>query len=231
MEKIGFIGAYEKTDVIIYVAKILETLNKKVLVVDSTINQKAKYIVPTITPTKSYVTRYEDIDIAVGFEDLGQISEYLYLQNGLKDEYDYIFVDVDNINSLNRFNLQTAKQNYFVTSFDLYSLNKGLEALSEITETLNITKIYFSKNMLKEEDDYLNFLSLGYKIVWNNEKIYFPFDTDDENTIMENQRIAKVKFRGLSIQFKEGLAYLAEKISEQKNSEIKKAMKLIEKGV
>ena len=63
MKKIGFIGAYDKTDLIIYVAKILTTLNKKVLVIDSTLNQKARYIVPVINPTKTYITEYEEIDI------------------------------------------------------------------------------------------------------------------------------------------------------------------------
>ena len=43
MKKIGFIGAYDKTDLILYVAKILTTLKKKVLVIDTTINQKARY--------------------------------------------------------------------------------------------------------------------------------------------------------------------------------------------
>ena len=32
--------------------------------------------------------------------------------------------------------------------------------------------------MLKEEDDYLNFLSLGYKIIWNEYRIYFPIEND-----------------------------------------------------
>ena len=48
MKKIGFIGAYDKIDLIIYIAKILTTLGKKVLVVDATINQKARYVVTVI---------------------------------------------------------------------------------------------------------------------------------------------------------------------------------------
>lgn len=74
MEKIGFVGAYDKTDFIIYIAKILTVLGKRVLVIDSTINQKAKYIVPVINPTKSYITQYEDFDVAVGFEDFEDMS-------------------------------------------------------------------------------------------------------------------------------------------------------------
>mgnify|MGYP000763637581 CR=1 FL=1 len=56
MIKIGFVGAYDKTDIILYIAKIISLIGKKVLVIDSTINQKAKYVVPVINPTKSYIT-------------------------------------------------------------------------------------------------------------------------------------------------------------------------------
>ena len=70
MKKVGFIGAYDKTDLILYVAKILTVLGKKVLIVDSTITQKAKYIVPVLNPTMSYITEFEEMDVAVGFKDV-----------------------------------------------------------------------------------------------------------------------------------------------------------------
>ena len=65
MKKVGFIGAYDKTDLIIYVAKILTALNKSVLIVDATTTQKSRYVVPAINPTVKYVTEYEEIDIAL----------------------------------------------------------------------------------------------------------------------------------------------------------------------
>ena len=45
MKKIAFIGSYDKTDFLLYVAKILTRMGKKVLIVDATITQKAKYVV------------------------------------------------------------------------------------------------------------------------------------------------------------------------------------------
>lgn len=77
MKKIGFIGAYDKTDLILYVAKTIAEMNKKVLVVDTTLLQKARYIVPCIAPSKCYITEYEKIDVAVGFNDLDEIKKYL----------------------------------------------------------------------------------------------------------------------------------------------------------
>lgn len=77
MEKIGFIGAFDKTDLVMYVAKILVEAKKKVLLIDATVTQKAKYVVPTIEDKSAYVTSFADIDIAVGFENYSEIKQYL----------------------------------------------------------------------------------------------------------------------------------------------------------
>lgn len=232
MKKIGFIGAYDKTDLILYVAKILTTLNKKVLIIDSTLNQKARYIVPVINPTTTYITDFEDIDIAVGFSSIEDIKQYLGMSENQEMEYDIALIDTDKIEGFRNFELGMAQKNYFITSFDNYSLKKGLEVLSGLQEVVSLTKVLFSKEMLKEEDDYLNFLSLGYKVVWNEYRIYFPFENGDLSVIYENQRVAKIKFKKLSVQYKDGLAYLAEEIlGDVSESNIRKAIKIIERGV
>ena len=232
MKKIGFIGAYDKTDLILYVAKILTTLKQKVLVIDSTINQKARYIVPVINPTVKYVTEFEEIDIAVGFENISDIKKYLGLAEEQEMEYDIILIDTDDIKSFNSYGLEEASKNYFVTSFDNYSLKKGLEVLTGLKEPISLTKVYFSKEMLKEEDDYLNFLSLGYKVIWNEYRLYFPIENGDLTVIYENQRVAKIKLKKLSVQYKDGLAYLAEEIlGNVSESNVRRAIKAIERNV
>lgn len=231
MRKIGFIGAYDKTDLIINVAKILTATKKKVLIVDATILQKSRYIVPVINPTKMYVTEYEDIDVAIGFSNFGNIKKYLGTPVEEELDYDIVFVDTDNIQGYMQFDLQDAEKRYFVTSFDLYSLKKGLETLTGLENMTSLTKVYFSKDMLKEDDDYLNYLSKEYKIIWEEEKIYFPIENGDLSVIYENQRLAKVGFRKLSIQYKDGLAYIAEQIlGNGSDGEIRRAIKSIEKG-
>ena len=231
MEKVGFIGAYDKIDCILYIAKILRTVGKKVLVVDSTINQKAKYIVPVIYPTVSYVTEFEEMDVAVGFEDFDAIKNYLGVPEQNELDYDYALVDIDRAGALIDFEINPTDQNYFVTAFDLYSLKRGLEILNNVQEPYNLTKVLFSKDMTKEEDDYLNFLSLGLKIVWDENRVYFPLENGDSLVIAESQRLSKIRFRQLSIQYKDSLMFIAEQILKDTNgSQIRKAMKNIEKG-
>lgn len=232
MKNISFIGCYDKIDSILYVAKILEAMEKKVLVVDSTINQKAKYIVPVIKPTKAYVTDFEGIDVAVGFRNFNEIKEYLNIQLNEELPYDIALLDIDNYESILEFKVNNSYKNYFVTGFDLYTLKRGLEILSGLTEILKLTKIFFSRTINNEDNDYLNYLSLGYKITWSEEIIYFPFELGDESVIAENQRVSKIKYRRLSDQYKEALGYIVGQIIDQSEyAKLKKVYKQLQKGV
>ena len=212
MKKIGFIGAYDKTDIILSIAKVLTMANKKVLVLDNTITQKSKYVVPAINPTKSYITTYEDIDVAVGFENIEKLKQYLGLQDDEKMEYDYFLVDTDSFEGLSTWGLQSADKIYFVTSFDSYSLKKGIEILSQLGVPTRITRIFFSKEMSREEEEYFDYLSLGIKAIWDDEKIYFPLENGDFPAIMENQRISKIKFRNLSEEYRRNIKFLVNDI-------------------
>mgnify|MGYP000145098212 CR=1 FL=1 len=220
MKKIGFIGAYDKTDLILYTAKVIAELNKKVLVIDATTLQKAKYIVPCIAPSKCYITEYEKIDVAVGFNSFDEIKRYL----GVEElQYDIVLIDVDENNVFHNFEMVTARKNYFVTAFDSYSLKKGLEVIGKMKDKILMKKILFSQEMLKEEDDYLNFLSFYYSIRWEDQKIFFPYESGDNSAIIENQRTARIRFRNLSDSYKEGLLSITRDIlPDEKNSEIRK---------
>ena len=232
MNKVGFIGMYDKTDLLLNIAKILTTMKKKVIVVDSTITQKAKYVVPVINPTIAYVTNFEEIDVAVGFKNEKEIKEYLGLAEKAELPYDIMLIDVDNPECVESFELVNVDKNYFVTAFDLYTLKRGLEILRVLKQPITLTKILFSKEMIKEEDDYLNFLALGSKIMWNENRIYFPIENGDWSVLAENERVAKIKFRKLSMQYKDSLIYIVgEILKDTSENQIRRAVKIIEKGV
>ena len=215
MKKIGFIGVYDKTDLILGIAKILEEAQKKVLVIDATEIQKSRYVVPVINPTKSYITEFEGIDVAVGFETLENIKQYLALEGEEKFEYDYMLIDADNYDGITKYNLSDSEKLYYVTSFDAYSLKKGIEVLSQIQVPFHMTRLFYSKEMLKEEVEYFDYLALGLKVIWNEEKLYFLLENGDKAAITENQRVSKIKFRNLSNEYKENVVYLVHDIEQE----------------
>ena len=212
MKKVGFIGVYDKTDLILDISKLLTRNGKKVLFIDSTKDQKAKYIVPNILPTVSYVTTFEDIDVAIGFENIEQIAHYLGVDTENEFEYEYIFLDTDNFDGVRDFEALSFDKLYYVTSFDGYSLRKGIELLKEINLPLKMTRLFFTKEMLKEEDEYFNYLTLELKEEWTDNKLYFLLENGELAVHMENHRWQCIKLKNLSNEYRENIVYIVREL-------------------
>ena len=230
MEKINFIGAYDKTDSIMYIAKILTEMKKKVIIVDATITQKSKYVIPTVENKNEYITNYSNIDFAIVFTNYNDIKTYLGMPQSAAFTYDYMLIDIDNSDLLNNFDVYSSKKTYFVTSFDLYALKKGVEVLKRLSLPVEITKVYFSNLMSQSEDDYFNYIATGCRVKWNQDKIYFPLLNEDLDVIKENQRLSKIRFKGLSNEYKTSLMEWTQDICGDSNG-VKKACRQIERGV
>jgi hypothetical protein len=227
MKKVALIGGYDKTDLIIYAAKILTVLKKKILYIDTTITEKTKYIVPTMTPTRKYITTFDGIDIAIGFTSMQDVRDYMGVEKEL--DYDYAFVDLDAPENYISFEFSPVDIHFFITSFDVYSVQKGVSVLRAIKAPTEIMKVIYTKDPESEEKEYLDFITLNYRVNWKDDVVYFPFETDDFYAIFQNQRFSRVRFSGLSNDYMEALSYFLENLSGKSNGEIKRAIKAIEK--
>lgn len=223
MEKVAFIGGYDKIDMIFYVAKILTMLGKKVLIVDGTIAQKARYLIPTLTPTLTYITTNDDVDFAIGFDTMDKLKSYMEADKN--SNYDYVFFDIDSKSRYRGFQLMPENRHYLTTSFDVYSLRKAVEVLKAIEMKTPITKVYFSKNITDEKDRYVRMLVNGTSAQLIKEPIIFPTDVSDLEVIQKNQRDNMIRFRGLSPKYLYGIMYIAEEISGESSGNIKRVIK------
>lgn len=226
MKKIGFVGAFDKTNLIMYIAKVLQNMNKKVLVIDGTILQKMRYVVPTISYSKMYITDFENIDFAVGFQNMEQIIQYLQIGRMAEQElpYDYILVDVDNRVAFRTFYVNNAEKLYFVTGFDMYSLKRGIDIFTNLEKQVNLTKVLYSNNVTKEDEEYLNYLSLEKKIVWDDIVIYCPMLDADNKIIEENQRVDKIRIKRLSGDYQQAIIYIVQNMLEESLGTIKRSI-------
>ena len=227
MKKVAIIGGYDKSDLIIYIAKILTVSGKRVLFIDTTLMQKTRYIVPTMTPAKKYVTTYDGIDIAVGFDNMQDLKEYFSVDGELK--YDFILADIDSPEGYSDFEFSQIDMHFFVTSFDVFSLQRGVNVLKFFRATTVVTKVLFTRDPESEEKEYLDFVTMSYKVKWKDDVIYFPFETSDLYAIYANQRFSKVRFDNLSVDYMDCLAFLTEQLGISKG-EVKKAIRLIERA-
>ena len=232
MKTVGFLGGYDKIDLILYISRILCLAKKKVLLIDATVNQKARYIVPSISPTKKYITEFEGFDVAVGFKNMEEIKKYLGME-GKPLSYDIALIDIDTVEAFKEFEAMNNYKNCFVTAFDLYSLKRGLEILSECEVPIKLIKVLFSKDMFKEENEYLDYLALGTKIKWDKNIFNFPVEYGNYSVMVENQVVSRIKVKGLSAHYKENLQYFTSMLFDEDISmrEISKIMKNLEKEV
>lgn len=230
MKKVGFIGAYDKCNLIMCVAKVLTMKNKRVLIIDTTAEQKFKYIVPTIHPTRTYITTWEQIDVAVGFEDVLEILEYIGATK-LEQEYDIVLMNIDNPKAFDKMQVETNDINCFVTAMDLYSIRKGIEIFSGLQKPMKLVKIIFSKIMEDADNEYIDYLALGSRMEWSEKQIFFPLILDDKYVEMDNQLIYRLGLRTMSVLYKESLATLIGMLfkEEIKEQEAKRIIKALEK--
>ena len=229
MKKVGFIGATDKTDLIVYVAKVLEQIGKRVIVVDTTILQKSKYVVPTIDPTKSYITDFDNVDYAIGFENMAEIAQYLGIKDSTKTEnwnYDYMLIDLDRVRMIENFEIEETGKNYFVTTFDIYSLKRGLEILKNLSTNLDLSKILINYNMNKDDEEYLNYLAMDTKVIWDEFTIYVPLLDENQRQIEDDQRVYKARIKKLIPEYQESIVYIVQNIvGDISTSKIKKIIK------
>ena len=229
MNKVAFIGSYDKADLMLYVAKVLTILGKKVILVDATALQKTRYIIPKMTQAKKYITTFENIDVAIGFESFGEIKKYKELEDTAKLDYDYALVNIDSYRGYYNFKIQTEDKRFFVTSFDVYCLRRGLQVFKRMDSPVLTQRILFSKDMEPAEVEYLNYLSKNLNVKWVEDIIFFSFENGDQSAIFANQRSERIQVRGLSSQYIDGILYITEEISDAKQSEVKKAIKIVER--
>ncbi len=224
MEKVAFIGGYDKTELILQIGRVLTLMGNKVLFVDTSAQQKTRYTVPTMKPSAQYITDYFDVSIAVGFKTMDEISSYCN-QIGIQVSYDYVLYDIDNPYYYTSFAITSECKHFFVTNFDVYSVRRGLSCLMRLPQTINMYKVYFTKNMIQEEDDYVNYISKGLPISWNEDIIFFPFETQDLDAIFTNQRKQRIRFNGLSNTYVDSTGFICEIISGKSQNDVRKAIK------
>lgn len=218
MKKIGFVGAFDKINLIMYTAKVLQDMGKRVLVIDGTVLQKSRYVVPTISRTKLYITEFEKVDFAVGFQNMEQILQYLKVSSEESLPYDYVLIDTDNRVAFKTFYVLNAEKIYFVTGFDIYSLKRGIDIFTNLETNVKVTKILYSNNVTKEDEEYLNYLSLEKKVTWDELELYCPLLESDNRVIEENQRVDKIRVKRLSNGYQQSLIYVVQNILDGENA-------------
>lgn len=241
MKCIGFIGRADKTELIGYIAKILNSAGRKVILLDATINQKTRYTIPTIDDMDSqsqYVTQHDGVEIAVGFVNMLELKKYLLSKGEDFNSYDYVLIDTDQEEMIEEYDLKSANVNFFITSYDKWCIHKGIELLrflcaqkrrTDPDAVININKIIYYSDINTADSKYVERLSENLPISWNGNSLNIPYDHGDLSVNIQNQYSSKFDIRLLSKVYKDTLASIIGIIAGDEMQNIKKIMKNVEK--
>lgn len=213
MEQIAFIGTYDKKDLILNIAKVLTECGLKVLVVDATLMQRLRYIVPKISNNSiTYISEYLGIDVALGFINLNGIMQYLGNMNNIP--YDYVMIDTDNIQTMNSFVIDKSKKIYVVTSYEQYELRRTIELLKYYNHPIEATKVVISADLENKQEEYFNKLLSETPVKLDSNVIEYADTTQDRKVTLQNQLIGDLSFNHYSSTYKDSLEYHTSLIAE-----------------
>lgn len=218
MEQIGFLGSYDKKDLLLNIGKILVSLNHRVLIVDATLMQRLKYIVPNVSSNNSitYISEYQGVEVALGFMNLMSIGQYL----GTNElPYDFILIDTDNAQTMNSFMIPRLRKLFFVTSYDQYEINRAIETFQYLNQPMGVVKVTISADNSPQQAEYFRRIIGKTPVMLKEAEIYFVDNIDDRRVTLENQLMKEIKLKRFTNQYKDALEYItaitAENVANQ----------------
>lgn len=240
MKIVNFIGNYDKTEIILYIAKVTKlTQNAKVLLIDSVTTQKGRCIIPALVNDEQYITTFEEIDIAIGFNNKNEIVKYLQKLDEDFNSYDYVFIDMNCEEMCSQFDSENANINFCITSYDKYNILKTVGLLELYVESkkdfvgdIKFNRIYVYSLLNTSDEKYIGHSFNDLKIKWSENNIYMPLDEGDSSVLIQNQYAEKMRFSSLSKSFKKAIIDITSIILDDVNkSLIIKTFKNIERSV
>lgn len=233
MQVIGLIGYVDKFDFAINLAKTINIMNKSVLVVDATLDRKLKYVIPALSNLgRAYVTQYNDIDFAVGFDSMHDVENYLAEQSINIGLYDCIIIDIDSPKSYEFFRTRGIDKSFFFIDTSILSLAKNKDIIKAIRiysqdpNNLNLTKIEYKDVMSRGTEDYFKKQVDEYGIVWQEPEYMFPHDEMDRIVDIDSQYSGIIDVKKHTKMYLTNLAELTAQILEDVTSkEVLKAIK------
>jgi hypothetical protein len=233
MQVIGMIGYMDKYDFVINLAKTINIMDKSVLVIDATLDQKFKYIIPALNNIgRAYVTQYNNIDFAVGFDSMHDIENYMIDQGINISLYDYILIDIDSPKAYEFFRTRGIEKKYFFIDTGVLSVAKNKEIIKALRvyepqgESLKITKVLHRTYMSRAAEDYFENQLSAYNIKWEEPEYEIQLEEQDKLVDIDSQFSGIIEVKRHTKQYLNLIADLTSQIIEDfKPKEIIKSIK------
>jgi len=214
MKRILMIGACDKSDLLIYMSKILTTVGYKVLLIDATLNGNYQYAISRISSMP--LCEHDGFDLATGF-----------VTQDIIQSYDYVLIDVDHESYLAHYSEHESL--VLVANYDRHTIIHNqllMEHLYQVhgSESIQLCKVIYHTDCHLDEN-YLDSTLDTVPIEWIDPTITIHYDEYDHAVKLINQFASKVQLKGLSRNYRSNLLRLLRIVTDLEENAIKKALK------
>ena len=225
MQVVGLVGYMDKYDFVINLARTINIMDKSVLVVDATLDQKLKYVVPALDNVgRSYVTQYNNIDFAVGFNSMHDVENYMIEQGININLYDHILIDIDSSKGYELFRTRGINKTYFFIDTSVLSITKNQELVKAMKvynqqeEELKLTKVWFKAYVSRASENYFDTQISDYNVKWEEPEYEIPNDDKDRIENIDSQLSGLIDIKKHSKMYISTIADITAQIIEDVNS-------------
>lgn len=233
MKVIGLLGYSEKVDLITSLSKTIQLMGKTVLVIDATADKKYKYIIPSLDIIeKAYVTQFDNVDYAVGFDSMNDVENYMIQQKINIGLYDYILIDIDNPKTYEFFRSKVFSKIFLVMDTSMLGYKKNLEIINSLKvysvdeNDAKVSKILYRGYMTRTSERYIESKLNAIECNWDDREYEIVESEQDRMMYLDFQISGFIQMRKHSSMFITSIIDIVTQIIEDTNaSEIKKAIK------
>lgn len=215
MNRVLFLGACDKSDLLIYLSKLFAAAGYKVLLIDATLNGIYQYAVSSMDELT--IAEHDGFELANSFIDDEQL-----------EAYDFVLVDMDH--PIQRRELVKDYDEYvLVTNFERRTIVQNQALMDKFFmgrygQTIDFSKVIYHVDCQLDEA-YIDSSLAAFPISWKEPALLIRFDEVDYAVKLDNQFRSRVELNRLSRNYRKMLLELADRIARTDKRTLKKALK------
>ncbi|GIO97326.1 hypothetical protein J14TS5_24120 [Paenibacillus lautus] len=223
-----FTGICDKSDMLLYMCKILANGDNRVLLVDGAIDAKYKHCIAVMHPQLP-VMEFAGFDVATGFENYTLLMDYL--EETDEKKYDYIVMDVEKTEFLDKMQWDTADAHVWVSGFEVTGLRKSTALLDELRASRTddplppFHRVYVQVIEDLMDETYIEGYLEDSRIQWLGPPVKMPWDELFFALKIKNEHAGRLGIKPLSRQYKRSLTELLRLLTEMEQRHIRRALR------
>lgn len=227
-----FAGICDKSDLLLYLCKILAQDGKRVLLVDGAQGRRYAHCTGRMEPDME-ISEFSGFDVASGFVNFSALKERL--KDCDEPAYDLVIADVEREMFIRHEEWREAAARVWVSGFELAGLMEGETWLQERFgglkghQPLEFYRVYLNAIKDLTEDVYIESFLGNAPVRWLEDPVHIPWDEYCYALKIENEHAGRLWIKPLSRSYKRALSELIGRLADLEARRIRRAFRQAER--